>query len=427
MGGQDVSMVEPLDAERSGHRSGRQSSETRRLGIVPTLGLVALLAVGLGLALVDPFTLLAYVSYGSIGALLAIRRPRNPIGWLLIAIAFGFVGTTSTPGVDAAALAGGTVSTWEKVQVWTTGWTGSASYVCFFALMLIFPSGHLPEGPWRVPSQILLLVGAVLTVLTALAPTISFTGQGGVETVVVPNPFAVLPDLPLWSALPPSDAFLMPIIGLLVVGVGSIVIRYRRSTGVLRLQLQWLVAAVTLVVAAILVGLASLALFADVIGGLAWIPAIAAFPTVPIAVVVAVLRYRLLEIDRIVSRTVGYGLVTGILGVVYIGSILLLQWALVAVTQAQTIAVAASTLAVFALFQPLRRRVQRAVDRRFDRARFDADRTTAAFAERLREEVDIGTVAVDLQETVRAAIQPERLGLWLRTNAHGIASGAADR
>jgi hypothetical protein len=402
-------------------------TERDRLGTVPTLGLVALLAVGLGLALVDPFTLLSYVSYGSIGALLAIRRPRNPIGWLLIAIAFGFVGTTSTPGVDAAALAAGTVSNWEKVQVWVTGWSGSASYVCLFALMLIFPSGHLPVGRWRLPSRILLLFCLVLIVLTALAPTISFTGEGGVETVVVPNPFAVLPDLPLWSALPPSDTFLMTIIGLLVLGVGSIIVRYRRSTGVLQLQLRWLVAAVTLVVAAVLVGLVSLALLADVIGGLGWIPAIATFPTVPIAVVVAVLRYRLLEIDRIVSRTVGYALVTGILAVVYAGTILLIQGALVAVTQAQTIAVAASTLLAFALFQPLRRRVQRAVDRRFDRARFDADRTTAAFAERLRDEVDIGTVAVDLQETVRAAIQPARLGLWLRTNAHGIAGGAADR
>ena len=180
-------------------------------------------------------------------------------------------------------------------------------------------------------------------------------------------------------------------------------------------------------VAAVLVGLASLVLFAEVIGGLGWIPAMLAFPTVPIAVVVAVLRYRLLEIDRIVSRTVGYALVTGILAVVYAGTILLLQSALVAVTQAQTIAVAASTLVAFALFQPLRRWVQRAVDRRFDRARFDADRTTAAFAERLRDEVDIGSVSADLQETVRAAIQPERLGLWLRGDAPGVLAGGAHR
>ncbi len=402
-------------------------TERRRLGIIPTLGLVALLVVGVALALVDPFTLLFYLSYASIGAVLAIRRPQNPIGWLLIVIAFGFVGTSSTPGVDAAALAAGTVSSRETVQVWVTGWSGSAAYVGLFTLMLIFPSGHLPGRPWRVPSRILLLLCLILIVLTAGAPTISFTGEGGVDSITVPNPFAVLPDLQLWSALPPSDTFLLPIIGLLVVGVGSIIVRYRRSNGVLRLQLRWLVAAVTFVVAAVLVGLAALALFADVIGGLAWIPAIVAYPTVPIAIGVAVLRYRLLEIDRIVSRTVGYAIVTGILAVVYAGTILLLQSALVAITQAQTIAVAASTLVAFALFQPLRRRVQRAVDRRFDRARFDADRTTAAFAERLRDEVDIGTVGADLQETVQAAVQPERLGLWLRTDARGITVGGVNR
>ena len=206
-------------------------TERRRLGIFPTLGLVALLVVGVALALVDLFTLLLYLSYASIGAVLAIRRPQNPIGWLLIAIAFGFIGTTGTPGVDAAVLAAGTVSSWERLHVWVTGWSGSADYVCLFALMLIFPSGHLPEGPWRVPSRMLLLFCLVLIVLTALAPTISFSGEGGVETIVVPNPFAVLPDLPLWSALPPSDMFLLPIIGLLVVGVGSIIVRYRRSTG----------------------------------------------------------------------------------------------------------------------------------------------------------------------------------------------------
>ena len=122
-------------------------------------------------------------------------------------------------------------------------------------------------------------------------------------------------------------------------------------------------------------------------------PALIAFPTVPIAVGVAVLRYRLLEIDRIVSRTRRLRARDRYPGGRLRGSILLLQGALVAVTQAQTIAVAASTLAVFALFQPLRRRVQRTVDRRFDRARFDADRTTAAFAERLRDEVDIGAVS----------------------------------
>ena len=134
----------------------------------------------------------------------------------------------------------------------------------------------------------------------------------------------------------------------------------------------------------------------------------------PIVIGIAILRYRLYEIDRIISRTVGYSLVTGILATVFVAIILVLQDGLSLVTQGDTIAVAISTLAVFALFQPVRRRVQHAVDRRFDRARFDAERTSAAFAERLRGEMDIDAVTTDLRDTVQTAIKPADLGLWLR-------------
>ena len=134
----------------------------------------------------------------------------------------------------------------------------------------------------------------------------------------------------------------------------------------------------------------------------------------PIAVVVAVLRYRLLEIDRIISRTIAYVVITTALVAAYAGLVVVIGGPLAGVTGGDTISVALSTLVVAALFQPLRQRVQTIVDRRFDRARFDTDRTTAAFSERLRYEVDIVAVGADLQDTVRDAIQPVRLGLWLR-------------
>ena len=155
-------------------------------------------------------------------------------------------------------------------------------------------------------------------------------------------------------------------------------------------------------------------LFDTAIGGLAWIPAILAYPTIPIAISVAVLRYRLLEIDRIVSRTIAYTLVTGILAMVFAAAILLLQGLLATFTQGQTVAVAASTLAVFALFQPVRRRVQRVVDRRFDRGRYDAERTALAFSERLRHEVDMEAVTLDLAQTTRQTVAPTSLAIWLR-------------
>ncbi len=390
-------------------------NEPRSLGPIPTVGLIALLAAGLLLTVTVPLTALYFLSYGCIGAVVALRRPRNPIGWLLIATAFGFIWTSTPPLSDIAAVQAGTASLGVSLGMWLSGWASVAWFLSFFALMVVFPNGRLPDGRWGVASRILLAIGAVLIVLTAASPSFTLTVGDGVQSVTVANPFAILPDLALWPPLSvANDVGSLLLVALLVVGVVSIIVRYRRSTGILRLQLRWLVAALTFLVVAILVGFVSIALFADVVHGLGWTFALIAFPTVPIAVGVAVLRYHLLEIDRIVSRTVGYAIVTGILAVVYGGSIVLLQTALVALTQAQTIAVAASTLVVLALFQPLRRRVQRAVDRRFDRARFDADRTTAAFAERVRDEVDIRTVGADLQETVRAAIQPTNLGLWLR-------------
>ena len=139
----------------------------------------------------------------------------------------------------------------------------------------------------------------------------------------------------------------------------------------------------------------------------------------PIAIGIAILRYRLFEIDRLVSRTIAYLVITGVLVAAYAGVILLLQGPLGVITGGETVSVALSTLVVAALFQPLRRRVQRVVDHRFDRARFDAERTTAAFSERLRDEVDIATVTADVDGTVRSALKPTLLGLWLRDQNRG--------
>ena len=386
----------------------------RPLGRVPTIGLVALLLAGIVPAALDLLTLFLYLSYAAIGVVLARMRPANAIGWLLIAIAFGFVGTTTTPDLDVSALAAGTASLGDAISAWFAAWAGTATFLGFFVLVVIFPSGRLPDGRWRIPSIALISFGLLAVLVTATAPMIPITAGDTAQSAIVPNPFAVLPDLPIWRALPTSDVLIFPVILLLVVGVATIVVRYRRASGVLRLQLRWLAAAVTFMVFAILAGLTLLALFDTAIGGLAWIPAILAYPTIPIAISVAVLRYRLLEIDRIVSRTIAYTLVTGILAIVFAAAILLLQGLLSTFTQGQTVAVAASTLAVFALFQPVRRRVQRLVDRRFDRGRYDSERTALAFSERLRHEVDMEAVTLDLAQTTRQTVAPTSLAIWLR-------------
>ena len=145
----------------------------------------------------------------------------------------------------------------------------------------------------------------------------------------------------------------------------------------------------------------------------------------PAAIAIAVLRYRLYEIDRIISRTLSWATVTGVLLVVFAGLVVGLQALLSGVTQGQTLAVAASTLAAFALFQPVRRSVQRAVDRRFDRARYDSERTAAAFAERLRTEVDLEAVAVDLTGSVERALRPRTLGIWLKARSGEAIAGSS--
>jgi hypothetical protein len=156
-----------------------------------------------------------------------------------------------------------------------------------------------------------------------------------------------------------------------------------------------------------------------VIGGGAWTFAIIAFATVPIAIYVAITRYRLYEIDRIVSRTLGWLLVTAVLAGVFAGAVIGLQALLAPVTGSNTVVIAGSTLLAAGLFQPLRRRIQHAVDRRFNRARLDADRVAGAFAGRLRQQVDLDALGIDMRQTVMGSVAPATVGLWLRAGGGG--------
>jgi uncharacterized membrane protein len=204
------------------------------------------------------------------------------------------------------------------------------------------------------------------------------------------------------------------------VVVWSMVVRYRRADGIGRQQLKWF--AVSLIAA---VGGMALAALASTLtdrppeAGLAFFGFAGAL--VPIAIGISILRYRLYDIDRIISRTVGYAIISVVLAVVFLGLTLLMLAVMATFAQdlvpfasGRTLAVALSTLVAFALFQPVRHRVQDAVDRRFDRSRYDARQMADAFAGRLRDEVDIATVTADLDATVRAAVRPTTLGLWVR-------------
>ena len=281
---------------------------------------------------------------------------------------------------------------------------------------LLFPTGHLPGPRWRVPALATLSLFGIGLIATAFRPGPFVTGFDLV------NPFGV----DWWPIVlqPLVDAVPLVVLATLLMGVAAVIIRYRRGDRIVRLQIRWFVTAVALIPLAGLGILIELALRtltgagADAPNSLITVSvSYAVVLALPIAIGMAVTRYRLYEIDRLVSRTIGWTLVTGILVTVFGATVIGLQAVLDRVMQGQTLAVAASTLIAFALFQPVRRRVQAIVDHRFHRARYDGDRTAAAFAERLREQVDLADLEADIAGVVDGALRPTTVGVWIRGRA----------
>jgi hypothetical protein len=386
-----------------------------RAGLVVSLAAAGgVVAANAGIALV------VYVSYATVGAILIIKRSGNGIGLLLTAVgwefALGFLPLQAT--VDGLQTL--TASPIVLAVAWLkAAWGLALVFTLLGGLAIVFPTGRLPIGRWRRPAILLLVVMGGITLAAAIWPVLEVQPAGLDHQIRMPNPLRLLPAGPLDDGpSAPAGAFLL-MFALLVASIVSMLVRYVRSTGVERLQLRWLVTGLASVVAAVPVGFILFALFGPAIEGWAWHPAMIAFTLPPIAIGIAVLRYRLYEIDRIVSRTIGWAVVTGFLVTVYLAGALVLQAALSGITQGQTLAVAASTLLAAAAFQPARRRIQRLVDRQFDRARYDGEQTVGAFAHRLRDQTDMATVTRDLSRTASATVSPRSLAIWLRPRGAG--------
>ena len=344
------------------------------------------------------------------GAIILARQPRNVVGWLLMApglvlpmtvVASSWLLSLDPPPTQVDPLL------W--VLLWITSWAWLALIFPIFALLQTFPDGRLLSPRWRWLAALEIAMVAVFA-----GPLTAFSSELGVlqddQTVwSVPNPIGSVDTSAIWS----SGVDTIWNVALLVVTVASVaavVLRFRRGTPEERNQLKWPMLAIGFF--GVVYGFA--AVFQGGMGDIWNILFSLAITAIPISIAIAVLKYRLYEIDRIISRTIGWALVTGVLLVIFVALIVASQAVLSMFTQGQTVAVAASTLAVFALFQPVRRRIQRIVDRRFDRARFDAERTSTAFAQRLRNEVDLATVTTDLQVTTEGALAPSVLGVWIR-------------
>jgi hypothetical protein len=343
------------------------------------------------------------LAFGGVGAFLTIRVPANRIGPLMLTATVGFalliasgaylVGFVQLPTNDPAAIVAGLL--------------GNLTFIPSLVLVLVgvpllFPDGHFLTPRWRWVA----VVSALVVIASQLRVLL-----GQQELVDVPglqNPF-YLEDLdPLFSVS--STLEVLFVIPLFALAVASLVVRYRRADGIGRHQIRWLAAASSLAVVAFVCSILAPPSLQDLVAGLA----ILALNTIPVAIGIAIVRYRLYDIDRLISRGISYGLVTVVLLVAYVVVVLVLQGPLGSVFGTQTVTVAISTLIVAGLFQPVRSRIQRAVDRRFDRARFDTERTAAAFSDRLRAELDIDAVVGDLAATASGAVRPASVTIWLR-------------
>jgi hypothetical protein len=290
---------------------------------------------------------------------------------------------------------------------WLAGFANGAVflYLSFTGFVLLLtPTGELPSARWRWWARVQAVALAVAFLASALHPMPLYP-----EYPDIGNPLGVaaLADGPLVAAFPAGA--LLVLAGLLV-GAGSLLLRFRRARGLERLQLRWVAAGAALTAVALLVALTALVV-EDSDGVVFQLAVGLCVALLPLATGAAILRYRLYDLDRIVSRTLAYGLLTALLG----GS-----YALVALGLGQllgkdsSLVVAAATLAVAALFQPARRRIQRLVDRRFNRRRHDAARITTAFSGRLRDQVDLDTLSAEMLAVVDQVMQPTQASLWLR-------------
>ena len=265
---------------------------------------------GLLMALGDPLAALFYVAYAGVGWWLVARRPDHAIGWLLLIVAIGFASTTP-PGLDPVALVSGEADTVSWFRAWWSTWGGNLTFLGFLGIALTFPRGQLPGGRWRAPAVGGILLAVVATVLIAMRPTFDLAIDGGSD-IVVANRLAVAPEAPFWSVVDAiDDLMFIFLLAFLAAAIIGLLVRYRRSEGIVRLQLRWLVAALAAILAAVIFAIVASAVVGDVYG--VWIPAGIAYLLVPGSIAVAISRYRLFEIDRIISRTIGWSLVSGLL------------------------------------------------------------------------------------------------------------------
>ena len=364
------------------------------------------------------FTL--FLAFPIVGALVASKRPGNAIGWLCLAVGLFWMLTVLDEQHRAyeRAITGEVTSSVTLDALFEYSWVLPVGLLGIY-MILLFPDGRLPSRRWRPFAWFAGVVMFVICVGFVFIPS-PLQGRPGVRNPLGLEGLAWLADVAVFIVL------MLP--ACIVVSAVSLVLRYRRARGEVRQQIKWLAFVACFVGVGYLVVLIVLMFFApEALENQAsptplWVDfltslLLASFAGIPMAVGIAILRHRLYDIDIIINRALVYGSLTAMLALVYVGGVVGLQAAFRALTgQESTLAVVASTLGIAALFNPLRRRLQALVDRRFYRRKYDAAKTLAAFNARLRDETDLDTLGRDLMGVVRDTIQPEHVSLWLRSD-----------
>jgi hypothetical protein len=376
--------------------------------VIALMSVLALLLLGssgephLAAALSGAVYRLQPVAIVLIGATVTLKRPGHPIGLLLLGVAAvlaseGFTRSYALYGLgnDSPPLPGAIWAAW--LQEWM--WLPSFSFL--FAILLLFPDGRLVSPRWTAVAWVAVVYAPLI------APLAAFHPGPLIDFPMVDNPLGWAPMGPVVERVFPMPMLLV-MQGLLLSAGASVVVRFRRSQGVERQQLKWFAYAICVIVVSFVVSInQALGSWGDLLNNLCLMG-------LPVSMGIAILRYRLYEIDLIIRRTLVYGGLTTLLALLYWACVVVLQQVLQPLTQGSDLAIVGSTLAVAALFQPLRRRIQEAVDRRFYRHRYDAARTLDDFSSRLREQIDLDSLRSELVAVVGRTVQPAHVSLWLR-------------
>jgi hypothetical protein len=336
----------------------------------------------------------------SAGAVIASRMPRNAVGWIFLALGLGLglalaCGLWAAYGIDTSH---GPVPG-DEAAAWVVSWLFlPVVFGLPVFLLMLFPDGRFLSRRWRRLGWTFCGFIVVACVITSLVPG---RIDPGIQNPVAPGG-AVGDAIEILDVV--SSVLSLPVVAL---AIASLVVRFRRSRGVERQQLKWFTYAAAL---------AGLGLFASTFvpapaSDFVFLAGLLALAGMPVAAVIAILRYRLYDIDLVINRTLVYGALTATLAGTYVGLVLLLQLLL---SPGSDLAIAGSTLAVAALFRPARARIQAQVDRRFYRQRYDAGRTLQAFAGRLRDEIELDSLSSELRAVVMETMQPAHVSLWLR-------------